>query len=109
MRNSKKDGKCFMPPPRQGYVFKLKKRCQRTDCNLTNQNKIPMNIFIVPENGRWWLKTQDGKRVGSKYGYLSKRKAEAARWFLINGKEAIQRSYQFKRENSNELKHFRSI
>ena len=66
-------------------------------------------IYVTSKDGRYWLSTPSGKRVGSRYGYLTERKARAALWWLNNGKEAIQATYKNKREMNLEMKHFKSL
>lgn len=66
-------------------------------------------IYIVPRGNRYFLIRGDKKQVGSAYGYRSRESALKARWFLIQAKDVIKKSYQYKKELSLEHKHFKSI
>lgn len=66
-------------------------------------------LYICPENGRYYLRDASGKRYGHSKGYATYKKASAVRNWLINGKEAIAAQYRAKQEMYNELKHFKNI
>jgi len=66
-------------------------------------------IYIVPQNGRWYLFKSDKSIAGSKTGYKSKQAAERAKWYLEQGRDTIKATYAQKRQMSQEMRHLNQI
>ena len=66
-------------------------------------------LYICPENSRYYLRDASGKRYGHSRGYATYKKASAVRHWLVNGKEALRATYKQKAMMAQELKHFREI